>query len=111
LGIDKMKAKVVADVKAGWGDWAVPGAPMGVSNKTLQKRDRQLGKLEADAEAKKAQRKDNKMSSVMFSERRIKGGAKYKLTEVPHPFTSMEEYERSIQMPLGGMVLRFACKK
>jgi U3 small nucleolar RNA-associated protein 14 len=89
-------------VKAGWGDWAVPGAPMGVSNRTLQKRDKLLSQLEKEAEEKKAQRKDNKFSSVMFSERRIKTGAKYKLTEVPHPFTSMEEYQRSIQMPLGG---------
>ena len=89
-------------VKAGWGDWAVPGGEAGASKKTLLKRDRLLTKLDQDSAQKKEGRKDAKIASVMFSERRLKGTAKFKITEIPHPFTTVEEYERSLQMPLGG---------
>jgi U3 small nucleolar RNA-associated protein 14 len=31
----------------------------------------------------------------------VKTASKYKVGEIPHPFTTREEYERSLQMPLG----------
>jgi U3 small nucleolar RNA-associated protein 14 len=90
-------------VKAGWGDWAGPGAGgMQISQKTLNKRDKLLTKVQNEHAAKVMGRSDAKMSNVMISNRRIKTASKYKITEIPHPFTSVEEYERSLQMPLGG---------
>ena len=89
-------------MKAGWGDWAGPGAGgMAISKKTLDKRDRLLTKVQGEHASKVLGRADSKLSSVMISNRRIKTASKYKITEIPHPFTSMEEYERSLQMPLG----------
>ena len=41
------------------------------------------------------------MPNVMICDRRVKSDAKYKISTVPHPFTSREQYERSLQMPLG----------
>jgi U3 small nucleolar RNA-associated protein 14 len=38
----------------------------------------------------------------MISDRRIKTASKYKISEVPHPFTSREEYEQSLRLPIGG---------
>lgn len=93
-------------VKPGWGDWAGPGA-VRVSRRTLLRRDMLLQEAEKAAEEKRSKRKDNKMFNVMISDRRIKTASKYKLEVVPHPFTSREEYERSIQMPLGGNIVTF----
>ena len=88
-------------VKAGWGDWAGPGAT-GVSAKILNVRNRLLKKVDEETEEKKKGRRDTKRPNVMISDRRIKGAAKFKIAAIPHPFTSREEYERSMQMPLGG---------
>jgi U3 small nucleolar RNA-associated protein 14 len=88
-------------VKAGWGDWAGPGE-MVVSKKILDKRNKLVMQVQKDNEIKKLERKDAKLSNVMISERRITNAAKYKVGEVPYPFKSREEYERSLQLPLGG---------
>lgn len=65
-------------------------------------RNRLLKKVEEETEEKKKGRRDTKRPNVMISDRRIKGAAKFKISAIPHPFTSREEYERSMQMPLGG---------
>lgn len=88
-------------VKAGWGDWAGPGNQM-VSQKILNKRDEKLSKIKQESEEQKSKRKDKKLMNVLISEKRIKTASKYKIADIPHPFTTREEYERSLQMPLGG---------
>ena len=102
LGIDAKKAKIVQDVKAGWGDWAGPG-PNGnqISSKILKKRDRLMKAAEDDAELKRKNRADAKMSNIVLSDRRIKTSSKFKIAEIPHPFTSQAEYEKSLTMPIG----------
>eukprot|EP00605_Chrysophyceae_sp_TOSAG23-4_P000545 GSChrysophyteH1.ASY1.ANO1.614.1 assembled CDS len=102
LGIDEKKKKIVQDVKAGWGDWAGPG-PNGtqVSAKILNKRDKLMKAAEEEAEQKRKGRKDTKMANVMLSDRRIKTAAKFKVADIPHPFTSRAEYEKSLTMPVG----------
>jgi U3 small nucleolar RNA-associated protein 14 len=87
-------------VKPGWGDWAGSGLS-GVSERTVKNRKRQLENLEEENAKKRVGRKDGQVFNVMISDRRVKASGKYKLVAVPHPFTSREEYERSIQMPLG----------
>ena len=51
----------------------------------------------------RAGRRDSALANVVISDRRIKTAAKFKIADIPHPFTSREEYERSLQMPLGGI--------
>ena len=92
--------------KAGWGDWAGPGMT-GVSTKIVQKRQRLLRNLDEKKAELKLGRKDSILANVIVSEKRIKTTGKYKLAEVPHPFTSREEYERSIQMPVGSKLSFF----
>jgi len=102
LGIDAKKKKIMADVKAGWGDWAGPDQGVGfVSAKITKKRDRLVAQAEVEAEEKKKGRSDTKTPNVMMSDRRVKTAAKFKIAEVPHPFTSREEYEKSLVMPIG----------
>lgn len=88
-------------MKAGWGDWAGPGSNGMVSEKIQAKRDKLLLQIQREHDTLKLQRQDAKKSNVMISEKRVKAQARYKLSEVPHPFSSMEEYERSLRMPLG----------
>ncbi len=99
LGIDSKKAQIAKDVKAGWGDWAGPGKE--VSQKILSKRDKLIAAAEAEAAQKKKGRKDTRMPNVVLSERRVKTSAKFKLDGIPHPFTTREEYEQSLRMPVG----------
>lgn len=104
LGFAGKRKDVLSQVKAGWGDWAGPGSMM-VSAKIQRMRDSKLKKIDAAEEQAKGNRADRKMANVVLSERRIKTAAKFVIDTVPHPFTSREEYERSLQMPLGGNML------
>jgi U3 small nucleolar RNA-associated protein 14 len=88
-------------VKAGWGDWAGPGET-GIAQSTLRKRDRMIKRVEAESAEKRSLRKDSKIYNVMISDRRIKSASKFKIAEIPHPFTSREEYEQSLRLPVGG---------
>jgi len=103
LGIDEKRNAVINQVKSGWGDWAGPGNT-GINPKTLEKRNKLIKVQEEAADAKRKQRSDIKnkqLSNVMLSDRRIKTASKYKIEDIPHPFTTREEYERSLQMPIG----------
>ena len=53
---------------------------------------------ESAAEAKREGRHDSKMFNVLISDRRIKTASKFKVAEIPHPFTSREEYEQSMRV-------------
>ena len=76
---------------------------MGVSEKVVQKRRRLLQNLDEKKSELRAGRKDGVLANILLSEKRIKTAAKYKIADIPHPFRTREEYERSLQMPLGGM--------
>lgn len=100
LGIKAKQMAVLKNVKAGWGDWAGPGA-MEVSPRILAIRDRAMLKVQKENDVQRLQRKDFHKQTVILSERRSKAAAKYKVVDVPYPFTCREDYERSLQMPLG----------
>ena len=80
-----------------------------VSQKIVDKRKRLVSKVQAEGEAKRMLRADGdggqgkvgKLMNVMISERRIKTAAKYKVADIPHPYKTREEYERSMTMPIG----------
>ena len=46
-------------------------------------------------------RMDRALPTVVINERRMKKAAALKVTEVPYPFTSREQYERSLRRPVG----------
>ena len=49
----------------------------------------------------KDNRKDKYLKNVIINEKVNKKNMKYQSSAVPFPFESMEQYERSLRMPLG----------
>ncbi|RIA97330.1 small-subunit processome [Glomus cerebriforme] len=78
----------------GWGSWSGKGV------KKPKKKKLVLAKpLPGGIEASK--RKDAKLQYVIINEKRIKKAKKYLSTNIPHPFETREQYERSLRTPLG----------
>ncbi|CAG8523271.1 11690_t:CDS:2 [Funneliformis mosseae] len=48
-----------------------------------------------------SKRKDAKLDHVIINEKRVKKAKKYLATNIPHPFETREQYERSLRTPLG----------
>ena len=83
----------------GWGSWGGLGAR---PDPRAERRKRSA----ADARAKlleqaAAQRKDAALKNVIISEKRNKKAATFTTAGVPYPFTSREQFERSLRAPLG----------
>ena len=100
---DKEKKEIVEDEGdqiidtglPGWGNWTGAGI-----SKKQQKRDkgRSLTTIKGIAPEK---RQDSKLDRVVINERRVKKNGKYLANELPHPFESQQQYERSLRLPLG----------
>jgi len=87
---EENKGKEVQVELPGWGSWSGEGI------KAKQK------KQEKPKEKKKISRKDDTLKNVVINEKKIaQASAKYTLPEVPFPFTSSDQYERSLLNPLG----------
>ncbi|KAL8774361.1 MAG: hypothetical protein Q9209_001112 [Squamulea sp. 1 TL-2023] len=87
--------KVIDKTLAGWGHWT--GAGIG---KKAQRRNKKrvLSKQEG---IPKAQRKDAKLDKVIINEKRVKKNTKYLASQLPHPFETRQQYERSLRLPVG----------
>ncbi|OHE98030.1 hypothetical protein CORC01_06699 [Colletotrichum orchidophilum] len=87
--------KVIDNTLPGWGGWVGDGV-------SAREKKRQQGRFVTKVEGvKKANRKDAKLDRVIISEKRVKKNDKYLATQLPHPFESKEQYERSLRLPLG----------
>lgn len=76
----------------GWGSWGGAGVKKNKNKKKILKVTKGI-----DAE----KRKDAKLSHVIINEKLNKKAEKYRVTSVPFPFKTMEQYERSISQPVG----------
>jgi U3 small nucleolar RNA-associated protein 14 len=74
----------------GWGSWTGDGANK-KGHKTVTK------KPGIDAN----KRKDKKLERVIINEKRAKPTVKYMASQLPFPFESREQYERSLRVPKG----------
>ncbi|KAL4777049.1 Utp14 protein-domain-containing protein [Aspergillus nidulans var. acristatus] len=108
--------KVLDETLPGWGSWTGDG----ISRKERKRQKRVLTKVEG---VKPENRKDAKLSRVIINEKRIKKvnsqllstshpsmwilisgflqNNKYLATQLPHPFESKQQYERSLRVPIG----------
>jgi len=85
-------------VLPGWNMWGGEGAkPPKKLPKFILKKQKELEEKLANAPP----RKDAKLQHVIINEKRDKKAAKFTTTEVPHPFTSREQFEKILQHPLG----------
>ncbi|RHZ79054.1 hypothetical protein Glove_152g42 [Diversispora epigaea] len=79
----------------GWGSWIGKGV-----KQSKQKKKVVIKPLPGEGvEAKK--RQDAKLDHVIINEKRIKKTKKYLSTDIPHPFETKEQYERSLRTPIG----------
>ncbi|KAL2115933.1 hypothetical protein VTJ04DRAFT_10188 [Mycothermus thermophilus] len=87
--------KEIDNTLPGWGSWVGEG----VSKREQRKhKGRFVTKVEG---VKKTDRKDYKLKGVIISEKRIKKNDKYLASQLPHPFESQHQYERSLRLPVG----------
>ena len=83
----------------GWGSWGGLGArPDRRAEQRKQSAAEARAKLIAEASAR---RKDAALRNVIVSEKRDKKAAQFTTAGVPFPFTSREQFERSLRAPLG----------
>ncbi|CAL5872769.1 uncharacterized protein PFLUO_LOCUS7038 [Penicillium psychrofluorescens] len=86
--------KVVDNTLPGWGSWAGEG----ISKRQQKRQKRNLTTVEG---VKADQRKDAKLQRVIINEKRVKKNTKYMASQLPHPFETKQQYERSLRLPLG----------
>ncbi|KAH9907357.1 small-subunit processome [Xylariomycetidae sp. FL2044] len=87
--------KLIDNTLPGWGSWVGEG----VSNRDKK---RHTGRFLTKREGiKQSDRKDAKLKNVIINEKRNKKNDKYLASQLPHPFESRLQYERSLRLPVG----------
>jgi U3 small nucleolar RNA-associated protein 14 len=80
----------------GWGSWTGDGMSKAEKKRNLGAKT-VVKKPGIDAD----KRKDRKNDKVIINERRVKPTVKYMASQIPFPFESREQYERSLRVPKG----------
>ncbi|KAL2315201.1 U3 snoRNP protein Utp14 [Schizosaccharomyces pombe] len=75
----------------GWGSWG----GVGVKQRKTKPKVKKIAGLDP------SKRKDSKLKHVIINEKRNKKAAKLTADSVPFPFESREQYERSLNLPMG----------
>ncbi|KIL89573.1 hypothetical protein FAVG1_07153 [Fusarium avenaceum] len=87
--------KIVDNTLPGWGSWVGDGV-------SAKEKKRHQGRFLTKVDGiKKNNRKDAKLEKVMINEKRIKKNDRYLANQLPHPFESRQQYERSLRLPVG----------
>jgi U3 small nucleolar RNA-associated protein 14 len=97
------KKKTVADederieenVLPGWGAWTGDGLTA-----SEQRNKGQVTRTKRPGIAP-GKRKDAKLARVIINEKRVKANTKYMSSQLPFPFETKEQYERSLRLPKG----------
>ena len=93
--MDEEGDQIIDNNLPGWGSWTGHGL-----SKKAQKRNKNrfLTVIKGVSEDK---RKDAKLEKVIINEKTVKKNGKYLANELPHPFESRQQYERSLRLPIG----------
>ncbi|KAK0707542.1 Utp14 protein-domain-containing protein [Lasiosphaeris hirsuta] len=87
--------KEIDNTLPGWGNWVGDGV-------SAREKSRHQGRFMTKVKGvKQEDRKDFKLKDVIISEKRIRKNDKYLATQLPHPFESQQQYERSLRIPVG----------
>ena len=87
--------KVIDNTLPGWGTWVGPG----LSARARSLNSNRFLTYQPGIAAEK--RKDAKLDKVIINEKRVKNNAKYLASQLPHPFETKVQYERSLRLPVG----------
>ncbi|KAF2092471.1 Utp14-domain-containing protein [Rhizodiscina lignyota] len=94
--IEEEDEKVIDNALPGWGSWAGAGV-------SRREQNRNKGRFLTKQDGVKLQdRKDVKLKNVIINEKRVKKNGAYLASQLPFPYGTREEYERSMRMPVGG---------
>ncbi|XP_059472619.1 U3 small nucleolar RNA-associated protein 14 homolog A [Neocloeon triangulifer] len=85
------KPKEIDMTLPGWGEW-------GGSNTQVSTRKRKRFILKPKVEAP---RRDRNLRNVIINEEKDSGISQHQVNELPHPFTSVKEFEASLRAPVG----------
>lgn len=80
----------------GWGSWTGEGM-----SKAEKKRNLGAKTVTHKSGIDANKRKDKKLDKVIINERRVKPNTKYMASQLPFPFETREQYERSLRVPQG----------
>ena len=94
--IQEQKPQEIDNTLPGWGTWTGPGL-----SKKAQKRNAKKKFVTKVPGIAPENRKDAKLKDVIISEKRVKKNAKYLAGQLPHPFETRAQYERSLRLPVG----------
>ena len=87
--------KIIDNTLPGWGTWTGAGV-----SKKQEKRNK--GKiLVKEPGIAKEKRQDAKLDRVIINEKSVKKNSKYLASNLPHPFETRQQYERSLRLPVG----------
>ncbi|KAM7224194.1 Utp14 domain containing protein [Rhypophila decipiens] len=87
--------KEIDNTLPGWGSWGGEGV-------SKREKARHKGRFITKAEGvKQKDRKDFKLKSVIINEKRVKKNTQFLASQLPHPFESQQQYERSLRIPVG----------
>ncbi|KAJ4293744.1 hypothetical protein N0V88_005252 [Collariella sp. IMI 366227] len=93
--VQEDEEKEVDNTLPGWGGWVGEGV-------SAREKRRHQGRFITKVEGvKKMDRKDYKLKDVIVNEKRIRKNDKYLASQLPHPFESQQQYERSLRLPVG----------
>ncbi|KAL9101318.1 MAG: hypothetical protein Q9163_003407 [Psora crenata] len=93
--VREQQPQVLDNTLPGWGTWTGAGL-----SKKAQKRNKKKFLTKVPGIAPQS-RKDAKLKDVIISEKRVKKNAKYLAGQLPYPFETRAQYERSLRLPVG----------
>jgi len=93
---DDYSKKKKETVVSGWGSWTGDGAPVPRPPKKIPKKY-----APPEKKIKRRKRDDDGKKNVIINAKRIKKTAKYQLEDIPHPYSSREQYERAMVGAVG----------
>ncbi|MCJ1388420.1 hypothetical protein MMC18_001267 [Xylographa bjoerkii] len=85
----------------GWGSWTGDGISKRQQKITQQRNARNPHNSTTIPGIDPSKRKDAKLERVIVNEKRVKKNAKYLASELPHPYETRAQYERSLRLPVG----------
>ena len=85
----------------GWGSWTGDGISNRERKLTQQRNARNPHNSTTIPGIDPSKRRDAKLERVIVNEKRVKKNAKYLAGELPHPYETRAQYERSLRLPVG----------
>lgn len=88
-------SKTIDNTLPGWGSWVGEG----LSKRVLKQSKNRFTTTQMGVAP--SQRRDKNMEKVIVSEKSNRKGKKYLASNLPHPFETKAQYERSLRLPIG----------